>query len=41
MKQINLKEYPKRFVLCGLPIVKVGVNFDMDTHSITDWKVEE
>ena len=41
MKQIDLKEYPKRFALCGLPVVKVGVNFDMATHTITDWKVEE
>ncbi len=41
MRQINLKEYPKRFSLCGLPIVKVGINFDVDTHNITDWKVEE
>lgn len=41
MKQINLKEYPKRFALCGLPVVKVGVNFDMEKHTITDWKVEE
>ena len=41
MRQINLKEYPQRFSLCGLPIVKVGINFDVDTHNITDWKVEE
>ena len=41
MKQIDLKEYPKRFALCGLPIVKVGINFDMEKHTITDWKVEE
>ena len=40
MKQIDLKEYPKRFALCGLPIVKVGINFDMEKHTITDWKVE-
>ena len=40
MKQIDLKEYPKRFALCGLPIVKVGINFDMTMHTITDWKVE-
>ena len=39
MKQIDLKEYPKRFALCGLPIVKVGINFDLETHNITDWKV--
>ena len=41
MKQIDLKEYPKRFALCGLPIVKVGINFDMEKHTIADWKVEE
>ena len=41
MKQIDLKNYPKRFALCGLPIVKVGINFDVNTHNITDWKVEE
>ena len=41
MKQIDLKEYSKRFALCGLPIVKVGVNFDVATHNITDWKIED
>ena len=40
MKQIDLKKYPKRFALSGLPIVKVGVNFDVATHNITDWKIE-
>ena len=40
MKQIDLKEYSKRFALTGLPIVKVGINFDMATHNITDWKIE-
>ena len=41
MNQIDLKKYPKRFALCGLPIVKVGMNFDITTHNITDWKIEE
>ena len=41
MRQIDLKEYPKRFALCGLPIVKVAINFDMDKHTITDWMVDE
>ena len=41
MRQIDLKEYPKRFALCGLPVVKVGINFDVNTHNITDWKVEK
>lgn len=41
MSQINLKDYAKRFALCGLPVVKVGVNFDVETHTVSDWKVEE
>ena len=41
MRQIDLKQYPKRFMQCGLPIVKVGVNFDVEKHNITDWTVEE
>ena len=40
MRQIDLKQYPKRFMLCGLPIVKVGINFDVEKHNITDWTVE-
>ena len=41
MQQIDLKEYPKRFALCGLPVVKVGINFDIEKHTIADWQVEE
>ena len=41
MRQIDLKEYPKRFALCGLPVVKVAIGFDMERHTIADWKVEE
>ena len=41
MRQIDLNEYPQRFALCGLPIVKVAINFDMDKHTITDWEVAE
>ena len=39
LNQINLKDYAKRFALCGLPVVKVGINFDSKTHTITDWKI--
>ena len=39
IRQIDLKEYPKRFALCGLPIVKVGINFDSEKHTLTDWKI--
>ena len=41
MRQIDLKEYGKRFALCGLPIVKVGINFDMEKHTIADWEMNE
>ena len=41
MQQINLKDYPARFALCGLPIVKVGINFDAESHTISDWEIEE
>ena len=41
MSQINLKNYPGRFALSGLPVVKVGVNFSAETHNIEKWVVEE
>lgn len=41
MEQINLKNYPERFALCGLPIVKVAVNFDSERCTLGDWKIEE
>ena len=41
MAQIDLKEYDKRFALYALPRVKVGINFDVATHTLSDWKIEE
>ena len=41
MNQINLKNYPERFALCGLPVVKVGINFDAEKHTLGDWIIEE
>ena len=40
MQQINLNDYPARFSQCGLPIVKVGINFDTATRTVTDWAIE-
>ena len=37
---IDLKNYPERFALCGLPVVKVGINFDTERHTLADWKIE-
>jgi hypothetical protein len=40
MQQIDLKQYPERFALCGLPVVKVGINFDKEKRTLSDWQVE-
>ena len=40
MQQIDLKNYPERFALCGLPVVKVGINFDKEKRTLSDWQVE-
>ena len=41
VRQIDLNDYPSRFALCGLPIVKVGINFDGERRTIDDWKIEQ
>ena len=41
MHQIDLKQYPERFALCGLPLVKVAINFDREAHNISDWRISE
>ena len=40
INQIDLKDYSSKFALSGLPIVKVGINFDPERRTIGDWKVE-
>ena len=40
VSQISLKDYPSRFSLCGLPVVKVGISFDSDTKTLADWIIE-
>ena len=39
MQQMDLKHYPERFALCGLPVVKVGINFDGERHTLEDWVI--
>ena len=39
--QIDLKQYPERFALCGLPVVKVGISFDKEKKTIGEWKIEK
>ena len=33
-------QYTSKFALSGLPIVKVGTNFDPERRTIGDWKIE-
>ena len=40
MEQIQLKDYPSRFALCGLPVVKVGISFDAEKKTIGEWVIE-
>lgn len=39
MEQIDLKDYPERFALYGLPVVKVGINFSTEKRTIEGWKI--
>ena len=39
MEQIDMKNYPERFALCGLPVVKVAVSFDSERCTIGDWEI--
>lgn len=41
LEQIDIKEYDKRFALCGLPVVKIGANFSTTERILTEWMVEE
>ncbi len=40
LEQIDLKNYHERFALCGLPIVKVGVNFSSKTRTLDGWAID-
>ena len=41
LRQIEVKNYPVRFQQYGLPIVKVGVNFDGTTRTLSEWIISE
>ena len=40
MKQIEEKDYCKRFSRINQRVAKVGINFSTDKHTITEWVVE-
>ena len=39
IEQINLKDYASKVALCDFTIVKVGINFDSERRTITDWQI--
>lgn len=39
MRQIDLKDYRQRFALCGKPVTKVGINFDVEKKTIGNWVI--
>ena len=41
MAQIDDKNYPARFRQLSLPIIKVGINFSTDEHTITEWLIND
>ena len=41
MAQIDDKNYPARFRQLSLPIIKVGINFSTDEHTITEWLIDD
>ena len=40
MQQIDLKDYASRFALSGLPVIKVGINFDAEKRTLGEWEVK-
>ncbi len=41
MKQIDVKNYHKRFALCSKPVTKVAINFNSATGNIDGWIIEK
>ncbi len=39
LEQIDKKNYPDAFILSGLPIVKVGLNFSLETRTLDGWEI--
>ena len=41
MAQIDAKNYPARFKQYNLPIIKVGIGFSTEEHTLTEWLIED
>ena len=40
LRQIDLKRYADRFAIYGRKVVKVGIGFDVERHTLRDWRIE-
>ena len=40
-RQIDVRRYGDRFALEKRPIIKVGINFSTDKHTITGWAIDD
>ena len=40
LRQIDLKRYADRFTIYGRKVIKVGISFDVEHHTLRDWKIE-
>ena len=40
LEQIKSRGYSDRFLLEGLPVTKIGINFSIDGNNITEWVIE-
>ena len=40
LRQINFKRYADRFAIYGRKVVKVGISFDVERHTLSDWRIE-
>ena len=41
MAQIDAKNYPARFKQYTLPIIKVGIGFSTEEHTLTEWLIDD
>ena len=39
LRQIDLKRYADRFAIYGRKVVKVGISFDVEHHTLRNWKI--
>lgn len=41
MRQIDPKKYAKKYALEDIRVMKVAINFDLESRNLTDWLIEQ